>query len=90
MAWVEVSVKKGKETFSAMARGNEISLANVLGDDPKEVNVDGKSCKIESSHVDERDDVIYIMLADASFTTAQQENADDKSSEGGDPDNSGE
>jgi len=89
MAWTEVTVKKGKEEIPAMARGSELSLPNVLGDDPKSVTVNGESCKVASSQVDERDDVIYIMLADASFNTAQEEIADDEPAEGGDPDNSG-
>ena len=45
MAWTEVTVKKGKEEIPAMARGSELSLPNVLGDDPTVIKLQEKAAK---------------------------------------------
>jgi len=61
MSWKNVWVKNGKQDVSAFMRGNELELPNVLGE-PKTVIVDGKSRSVESWRIDERDDIIKILL----------------------------
>ena len=61
MSWKNVWVKNGKQDVSAFMRGDELELPNVLGE-PKTVIVDGKSRSVESWRIDERDDIIKILL----------------------------
>jgi hypothetical protein len=89
MSWSEITIKKGKDDIQAMMRGNEVMVANVLGASPKEVNIDGKAFKVSQFRLDERDNVVYIMLAGAGANTAKEKVADEQSAERGDPDKSG-
>jgi len=75
MAWEQVKVKGSKGDIPAMLKGDVLELPNQLGKKPSEVSVDGKTYKILSSSVDERDNVILIKLAMAS---TKQEKSDDK------------
>ena len=88
MSWIVVEI----EGIDGMARGNEVTCPNAIGEDPTSVTVNGASYAVEDWRVDERDDVIYLTLADADFKNVQtaQEEDDDEPTEGGDPDNSGE
>tara|TARA_R110000822_G_C14994281_1_gene460043 strand:+ start:104 stop:355 length:252 start_codon:yes stop_codon:yes gene_type:complete len=61
MSWKNVSVKNGAKVQPAFLRGDELELANVLGD-PKTVTVDGESRKVQSWTIDERDNIIKIKL----------------------------
>jgi hypothetical protein len=81
MAWEQVKVKGSKGDIVGMLKGDELELPNQLGKDPSEVKVDGKSYKVLSSSVDERDDIILIKLAMAS---TKQEKSDDKPTKGRD------
>ena len=81
MAWEQVKVKGSKGDIPAMINGDVLEVANQLGKDPSEVKVDGKSYKVLSSSVDERDDIITIKLAMASTT---KEKSDDKPTKGRD------
>lgn len=81
MAWEQVKVKGSKGDIPAMINGDVLEVANQLGKDPSEVKVDGKSYKVLSSSVDERDDIITIKLAIAS---TKQEKSDDKPTKGRD------
>jgi len=81
MAWEQVKVKGSKGDIPAMINGDVLEVANQLGKDPSEVKVDGKSYKVLSSSVDERDDIITIKLAMAS---TKQEKSDDKPTKGRD------
>ena len=87
MAWIEVEI----DGIGGMARGNEVMCANTIGEDPKSVSINGADYAVDDWRVDERDDVIYLTLADADFKnvqTAQEENHDEPD-EGGNSDNSG-
>ena len=75
MAWEQVKVKGSKGNIVGMLKGDELELPNQLGKDPSEVKIDGKTYKVLSSSVDERDDIILIKLAMAS---TKQEKSDDK------------
>lgn len=88
MSWIEVEI----EGIGGMAKGNEVMCANSIGEDPKSVSINGADYAVEDWNVDERDDVIYLTLADADFKNVQtaQEEDDDEPAEGGNPDNSGE
>ena len=81
MAWEQVKVKGSKGDIPAMINGDVLEVANQLGKDPSDVTVDGKSYKVLSSSVDERDDIILIKLAMAS---TKQEKSDDKPTKGRD------
>tara|TARA_X000001382_G_scaffold11214_1_gene7634 strand:+ start:8 stop:253 length:246 start_codon:yes stop_codon:yes gene_type:complete len=81
MAWQSVKVKGSKGDIPAMLNGDVLEVANQLGKDPSDVTVDGKSYKVSSSSVDERDDIITIKLAMASTT---KEKSDDKPTKGRD------
>tara|TARA_R100001443_G_scaffold112652_1_gene126416 strand:- start:6720 stop:6965 length:246 start_codon:yes stop_codon:yes gene_type:complete len=81
MAWEQVKVKGSKGDIPAMINGDVLEVANQLGKDPSEVKVDGKSYKVLSSSVDERDDIITIKLAMAS---TNKEKSDDKPTKGRD------
>ena len=81
MAWEQVKVKGSKGDIPAMLKGDVIELPNQLGKKLSEVSVDGKTYKILSSSVDERDNVILIKLAMAS---TKQEKSDDKPTKGRD------
>ena len=81
MAWEQVKVKGSKGDIPAMINGDVLEVANQLGKDPSEVKVDGKSYKISSLSLDERDDVLTIKLAMAS---TKQEKSDDKPTKGRD------
>jgi hypothetical protein len=81
MAWQSVTVKGAKGNIPAMLNGDVLEVANQLGKDPSDVKVDGKSYKVLSSSVDERDDIITIKLAMASTT---KEKSDDKPTKGRD------
>ena len=87
MAWIEVEI----DGIGGMARGNEVMCPNAIGENPESVSINGADYAVEDWRVDERDDLIYLTLADADFKnvqTAQEEH--DEPTEGGDPDNSGE
>ena len=87
MAWVEVEI----DGIGGMAKGNEVMCANTIGEDPKGVSINGSDYAVDDWRVDERDDVIYLTLADADFKNVQiAQEEDDEPTEGGDPDNSGE
>ncbi len=81
MAWEQVKVKGSKGNIVGMLKGDELELPNQLGKDPSEVKIDGKTYKVLSSSVDERDDIILIKLAMAS---TKQEKSDDKPTKGRD------
>jgi len=81
MAWAQVKVKGSKGDIPAMINGDVLEVANQLGKDPSEVKVDGKSYKISSLSLDERDDVLTIKLAMAS---TNKEKSDDKPTKGRD------
>jgi hypothetical protein len=81
MAWQSVTVKGAKGNISAMLSGDVLEVANQLGKDPSDVLVDGKSYKVSSCSLDERDDVLTIKLAMAS---TKQEKSDDKPTKGRD------
>jgi len=81
MAWEQVKVKGSKGDIPAMINGDVLEVANQLGKDPSEVKVDGKSYKISSLSLDERDDVLTIKLAMAS---TNKEKSDDKPTKGRD------
>ena len=81
MAWQSVKVKGSKGDIPAMLNGDVLEVANQLGKDPSDVTVDGKSYKVLSSSLDERDDIITIKLAMAS---TKQEKSDDKPTKGRD------
>lgn len=81
MTWQSVTVKGAKGNISAMLNGDVLEVANQLGKDPSEVLVDGKSYKVSSCSLDERDDVLTIKLAMAS---TKQEKSDDKPTKGRD------
>jgi hypothetical protein len=81
MAWEQVKVKGSKGNIPAMINGDVLEVANQLGKDPSEVKVDGKSYKISSLSLDERDDVLTIKLAMAS---TNKEKSDDKPTKGSD------
>ena len=81
MAWEQVKVKGSKGDIVGMLKGDELELPNQLGKNPSEVEIDGKTYKVLSSSVDERDNVILIKLAMAS---TKQEKSDDKPTKGRD------
>jgi hypothetical protein len=81
MTWQSVTVKGAKGNISAMLNGDVLEAPNQLGKDPSEVLVDGKSYKVSSCSLDERDDVLTIKLAMAS---TKQEKSDDKPTKGRD------
>ncbi len=81
MAWEQVKVKGSKGDIPAMINGDVLEVANQLGKEPSEVKVDGKSYKISSLSLDERDDVLTIKLAMAS---TNKEKSDDKPTKGRD------
>ena len=81
MSWQSVTVKGAKGDIPAMLNGDVLEVANQLGKDPSEVKVDGKSFKVSSCSLDERDDVLTIKLAMAS---TKQEKSDDKPTKGRD------
>ena len=80
MAWNKVNVSVGKDKVVADMNGADLEMPNVieLGDS---INVDGKSYKVSSFEVDERDDRLKIKLAMAS---TKKEKSDDKPNEGRD------
>ena len=77
MPWKEVTIKSDKKEFAAMQRGNEVHFPNVMKESTQLV-IDGKSQKVESWAIDDRDDVVNVMLADA----GTKEKSDDKPTEG--------
>jgi len=80
MAWNKVNVSVGKDKVVADMNGEDLEMPNVieLGDS---INVDGKSYKVSSFEVDERDDRLKIKLAMAS---TKKEKSDDKPTKGRD------
>lgn len=80
MAWNKVNVSVGKDKVVADMNGADLEMPNVieLGDS---INVDGKSYKVSSFEVDERDDRLKIKLAMAS---TKKEKSDDKPNKGSD------
>ena len=80
MAWNKVNVSVGKDKVVADMNGEDLEMPNVieLGDS---INVDGKSYKVSSFEVDERDDRLKIKLAMAS---TKKEKSDDKPTKGTD------
>lgn len=84
MAWKEVSVKRGKKEYLAFMRGDELELPNKIGK-PESISVDGKTIKVVSFSVDERDDIIKIKL-DVPMGTPTKEDGESngKSDEGSD------
>jgi len=77
MPWKEVTIKSDKKEFPAMQRGSEVHFPNVMKESAQLV-IDGKSQKVESWAIDDRDDVVNVMLADA----GTKEKSDDKPTEG--------
>ena len=88
MSWIVVDI----EGIEGMARSNEVCCPNAIGENPESVSINGADYAVDDWRVDERDDVIYLTLADADFKNVQtaQEEDDDEPTAGGDPDNSGE
>ena len=74
MAWNKVNVSVGKNKVVADMNGTDLEMPNVieLGDS---INIDGKSYKVSSFEIDERDDRLKIKLAMASNN---KEKSDDK------------
>lgn len=83
MAWKEVTVKNGKESIFAFMRGNELNLPNKLGKDQQQVTVEGKSYKVLSQSIDERDNVITYTLELAGARPKEKGEANAESNEGG-------
>ena len=80
MAWNKVNVSVGKDKVVADMNGSDLEMPNVieLGDS---INIDGKSYKVSSFKIDERDDRLKIKLAMAS---PKKEKSDDKPIKGRD------
>ena len=79
MTWQTVEVKGSKGNISAMFDGDMLEVPKKKKKDPSEVKVDGKSNKVSSCSLDERDDVLTIKLAMAS---TKKEKSDDKPTKG--------
>lgn len=77
MAWGAIVIKADKKEFPAMQRGNEVQFPNVAKE-ASQLVVDGKSRQVESWTIDDRDDVVTVMLADA----GKQEQSNDKPTKG--------
>ncbi len=79
MAWEQVEVKANKGSVMGMMQGDQLDIPNMpIG---KTVNVNGKDIQVESSILDERDNVLKIKLAMAS---TKKEKSDDKPTQGSD------
>ena len=78
MPWKEVTINSDKKEFPAMQRGNEVHFPNVMKESSQLV-IDGKSQKVESWAIDDRDNVVNVMLADAG---TKEKKSDDKPTEG--------
>ena len=74
MAWNKVNVSVGKNKVVADMNGTDLEMPNVieLGDS---INIDGKSYKVPSFEIDERDDRLKIKLA---MPSNNKEKSDDK------------
>lgn len=83
MAWKEVIVKNGKESIPAFMRGNELNLPNKLGKDQQQVNVGGKTYKVLSQSIDDRDNIITYTLELAGASPKEKGEANAESNEGG-------
>ncbi len=80
MSWKSITVTSGKKELPALQRDHEVQLPNKIGKSTT-ITIDGKSRKVESWNIDERDDVINIILAGA---RKAEETSDDKPTEGPD------
>ena len=78
MAWISVTVTHGKKDIPAVQQGVDLQLANKIGK-PSSVVVDGKTIKVESFVVDERDDIIQVKLM---LPEGSKDESDDQSSKG--------
>jgi len=79
MAWEQVEIKANKGSVMGMMQGDQLDIPNMpIG---KTVNVNGKDIQVESSILDERDNVLKIKLAMAS---TKKEKSDDKPTQGSD------
>jgi len=79
MAWEQVVIKTNKGSVRGMMQGDQLDIPNMpIG---KTVNVNGKDIQVESSILDERDNVLKIKLAMAS---TKKEKSDDKPTQGSD------
>lgn len=80
MAWKEVSVKGKKGDVAGwQSSDGRMELPNQVQQSDS-ITVDGKQLKVDSWVVDERDDRIFIQLADA--RTKKKEQSNDESDEG--------
>lgn len=77
MAWKVVEVKSGKVVVQGHLRGPELEFPNRIKESAS-LSVDGKNAKVDSWAVEERDDIVRVMLADAST----KEKSDDKPAKG--------
>lgn len=80
MAWNKVNVSVGKDKVVADMNGSDLEMPNVI-ELGESINVDGKSYKVSSFELDERDDRLKIKLAMAS---PKKEKSDDKPIKGRD------
>ena len=80
MAWNKVNVSVGKDKVVADMNGSDLEMPNVI-EVGESINVDGKSYKVSSFELDERDDRLKIKLAMAS---PKKEKSDDKPIKGRD------
>lgn len=76
MAWKIVEVKSDKVMVQGHLRGLELEFPNKIKESAS-LSVDGKNAKVDSWVVEERDDVVRVMLAGASA----KEKSDDKPNE---------
>ena len=80
MSWHEVAVKVGEHSVSGMLKNNFLQMPFVEGLE-KSITVNGKNYEVESFLVDNRDNILKILLAKASPT---KEKSDDKPTKGTD------
>ena len=80
MSWHEVAVKVGEHSVSGMRKDNFLQIPYVEGLE-KSITVNGKNYEVESFLVDNRDNILKILLAKASPT---KEKSDDKPTKGTD------
>jgi len=80
MAWNKVNVSVGKDKVVADMNGTDLEMPNVI-ELGESINIDGKSYKVSSFELDERDDRLKIKLAMAS---PKKEKSDDKPIKGRD------
>lgn len=80
MAWSEVKVKAGDETVKGNFNGENLEIPNV-GDVEGNVNINGKNYKVLESVLDERDEILKIVVAIAT-AKKEKESSNDKSIKG--------